>query len=611
MPIRGIWANLLWMCVMFANWLLVGGSAFPPASRTTGPSLPIARTASSCLPTRAPDERSLLLVLLDRSSSLAVTDPEEYSTSVTRIMADLWPGRMAVLFFSGTSKQIPQLGPVDLTRPGARERLQTRIEVQRNALHSNTPTQYAMEQAGQILAQNGYPRGSRVMLITDGQPFLPTDQQGTKQIATIEQQDTPGFCTHGVPITSLGLGTQVSTAAQTFLRQIAAQTGGEYQDVTDPSQLAAPVVQFYANWQGFRFAPTSGHHQFRIDTYAGQVDFITFLSNRTAFPVTLLGPNQQPVPAQELLQQSQDLHYQFEQMTVQQFNPPGVYTIQTADPTAQTYALVKTRLQAEIVSPTPHTPVYAGKALTISVALYDHNDPQQHLHPAQNDIVTIGLTYALQNGGKAVVSGEKTLAQQPAPNDDVFSTQIVPPQTGTLLLQISASYQYVPLPQPPSVAVQVLAAPLASCPVIGAVCQGGLAGLLLPAFGVLVFLVALLLLLLLWQRPRPFGILENSQGQRTQIGHRRSFLDALVHPSKVSSEAFQSFDFQGARFSLHFQRGHRVLLVTRQNTPSLAIWCAQAADGQRMQPVKTDAPVLLHQQDRILVNGVPCATFSS
>jgi hypothetical protein len=597
------------MCVAFASWLLIGGSAFPSAARTTGPSLPIARTAFSCLPTLAPDEHSLLLVLLDRSSSLAQTDPEEYSTSVTRIMANLWPGRMAVLFFSGTSKQVPQLGPVDLTQPGARERLQTQIEAQRNALHGDTPTQYAVEQAAQILAQNGYPRGSQVMLITDGQPFLPADQQGTKQIATIEQQDAPGFCTHGVPITPFGLGNQVSPVAQAFLRQVAAETGGEYQDVTDPGQLAAPVVQLYANWQQFQFASTSGHHQFRIDTYAGQVDFIAFLSNRTTFPVTLLGPNQQPVPAQELLQQAQDPHYQLEQMAVQRFNPPGVYTIQTADPTAQTYALVKTRLQAAIVSPTPHTPVYAGKPLTVSVVLYDNNDPQQHIHPTQNDIVTIGLTYALQKGGKTVASSEKMLVQQPAPNDDLFSTQITPLQTGTLMLLISASYQYVPLPHPPSVIVQVLASPLSSCPLIGSACQGGQGGLILLAFVVLVFLIVLLFFFLLWRRPRPFGVLENSQGQRTPIGHNRSFLDTLVHPSTVSSEAFPRFDFQGARFSLHFQRGHRVLLVTGQNTPSLAIWCAQAADGQRMQPVKTDAPVLLHQQDRILVNGVPCATF--
>lgn len=611
MPIRRIWANLLWLGVMVASWLLIGGGAFPVAARTTGPSLPLTRMASSCLPTLTPDEHSLLLVLLDRSSSLAQTDPQEYSTSVTRILANLWPGRMAVLFFSGTSKQVPQLGPVDLTQPGARERFQTQIQAQRNALHGDTPTQYAVEQAAHILAQNGYPRGSQVMLITDGQPFLPTDQQGLQQIATIEQHDTPGFCTHGVPITSFGLGSQVSTTAQTFLRQIAAETGGEYHDVTDPTQLATPVVQIYASWQHLHFASTSGHHQFRIDTYAGQVDFITFLSNRAAFPTSLLGPNQQPVPAQELLQQAQDPHYQFEQMVVQQFNPPGIYTIQTADPTAQTYALVQTRLQAEIVSPTSHTAVYAGKPLTISVALYDHNDPQQHLHPAQNDIVTIGLAYRLQQGGKTVASGEKTLTQQPAPNDDIFSTQITPPRTGALRLQISASYQYISLPYPPDVTVQVLSTPLAACPLIGSVCQGRPSSLILLAFGILVFLIILLLVFLLWQRPRPFGVLENSQGQRTPIGHKRSFLNALVHPSTISSETFQGFDFQGARFSLHFQRGQRVLLVTRQNTPSLAIWCAQAADGQRMQPVKTGAPVPLHQQDRILVNGVPCATFSA
>lgn len=609
MSTRRTWLNSLWILTVATSlWFAVGNSS-ALAIRTTGRPPVIAGRTPTCLSARTPDNHSLLIVLLDRSSSLTQTDPDEYSSSVTRIMADLWPGNMAVLFFSGTSPHLPQLGPVDLTQPGARERLQEQIEAQRNALYGDTPTQYAIEQAGQLLAQKGYPAGSRVMLITDGQPFLPTDQNGTRQITTIEQRDTPGFCTHGVPINTFGLGNQVPGTAQAFLQQVATATKGEYHDVTDPSQLAAPVLQMYANWQHLQFASTGEKHQFRIDTYAGQVDFIAFLSNSTTFPVTLLGPNQQPVPTQQLLNQARDVHYQFDQMAVQQFNPPGTYTIQTTDPAAQTYALVTTRLQAALVSPTQHTPVYAGKPLTVSVVFYDDNNPQQHIHPAQNDVVTVGVTYTLQNGNKTVVSGEKTLVQQPAPNDDLFSTQIIPPQTGVLRLAISASYQYIPLPDAPDITVQVLTAPSSSCLLIGSACQSGQSGVILLALGILALLALLCLFFFLWQRPRPFGVLEGSQGQSTQLGQGRSLVDRLVHPSTISSETFHGFDFQDAHFSLLFQRGRSVMLVARQNTPSIAVWCAQAADGQRMQPVKVNAPVALHEQDRILVNGFPSATF--
>src|SRR5438105_605882 len=48
-----------------------------------------------------PTSQSLLIVLLDRSGSLiegsSPTDPNGYSTSVTKALADLWPGEMAVI----------------------------------------------------------------------------------------------------------------------------------------------------------------------------------------------------------------------------------------------------------------------------------------------------------------------------------------------------------------------------------------------------------------------------------------------------------------------------------------------------------------------------------
>jgi hypothetical protein len=546
-------------------------------------------------------------VLLDRSTSLALTDPQEYSTSVTRVLADLWPGRMAVLFFSGTSPHLPQLGPVDLGQPGARTQLKASIEAQRNALNGDTPTQYALEQAARVLAQNAYPAGSRVMLITDGQPFLPADQNGSRQIAAIEQQDMPGFCAHGVPIHTFGLGNQIPGYALAFLQRIAAQTAGDYREVTDPAQLAAAVLQMYASWQHLAFASTGERHQFLVDTYAKQVYFIAFLRDSAAFPVTLLGPDQHPVPAQNLLNQAQDVHYQFDQLQILRFNTAGIYTIQTGDPGAQMYALEETRLHVALLSPTSRTPVSAGRALTVAVALYDNNDPQQHIHPAANESVTIGLTYTLRAGGATLLSGEKKLVQQPAPDDDLFSTQIVPPRAGALTLAISASYQYISVPDAPTITLQVGEASSLFCPG-GLLCGSGPGGVPL-LFGVPLALALLLWGLFFWSRPRPSGVLERSPGQHRRLGQRRTLIKRLLSPSTVFSEELSGFDFQQARFRLLFKRGRRVLLVAVQNAPSLAVWCMQEPAGRQMQPVKVGTPVPLHARDRILVNGVPCATF--
>ena len=606
---RGLWLSMFSLLIS-PGWLLLAGQILPMQTRDIGQQQTIAR-ATSCLTGSTPDEHSLLIVLLDRSSSLAQTDPAEYSTSVTRMLANLWPGHMAVIFFSGTAQQLPQLGPVDLTQTGTRAELQTQIEAQKNVLNGDTPTQYAIEQATRMLVQNGYPAGSEVMLITDGQPFLPTDQAGQQQITTIEQRDAPAFCNHGVPINTFGLGNQVPAYTQTFLRQVATETLGTYQDVTDPTQLAAPVLQLYANWQHLKFVATGTKHQFFVDTYARQVDFIAFLSNSATFPVTLLGPDQQPVPAQELVSQARDIHYQFDQLAVQRFNTSGTYTIQTADASAQTYVLEETRLQAEILSPTAHTSLYAGQPLTVAVALFDNNDPQQHIHPTSSESVTIGLTYTLQNSGQTIVNGEKKLLQQPAPNDDVFSAQITLPAAGTLTLLISASYQYVPVLDSPQITVQVASAPSASCAGNSAGCPGISARPVILAACFLVLIILALLLFLAWRRPVPSGFLENTQkqGQGQAPGQNRTLRNRLLHRSTVASGELTGFDFQEAVFRLQFQRGQRLLLVTGQNSPSLAVWCAQKPAGQQMQPVKTGAPVPLHDHDRILVNGFPCATF--
>src|SRR5579863_1115953 len=66
-------------------------------------------SATTCRVPTQPGISSLLVVLLDRSGSLTSTDPDEYSASMTKALADLWPGSMAVIPFTGDVFPLPQL----------------------------------------------------------------------------------------------------------------------------------------------------------------------------------------------------------------------------------------------------------------------------------------------------------------------------------------------------------------------------------------------------------------------------------------------------------------------------------------------------------------------
>jgi hypothetical protein len=551
---------------------------------------------------QAPTSQSLLVLLLDRSTSLLGTDPAEYSASVAKVFADLWPGRMAVIFFSDVRTPLPQIGPIDLAQQGARQQIKNQIESQRTRLQGWTPTRTAIEQASQLLGQAQYPAGSQVVLITDGQPSLPGDVQGSQQIQMIEQQDTAVFSDHHIPVSTFGLGNQVPASASAFLNQVATATGGTFHEVTDPAQLAKPVLEMYASWLGLTFAHTSGHNAFRIDTYAGQVNFVAFLQNSTVFPVSLLGPNGQPVPAQNRLDQSLDIHYEFDRLAISTFNPAGNYSIQTSDPGAQTYALEQTRLRAELVSPTPQTPVYAGQPLTVAVALYDQN-PQQHVLPAAGDAV-VGLTYALVVHGKTVERGEETLKQGSGASTDLFSAQFIPKQTGTLQITISATYQYIPVLNQPQITLQVSVAPCAltdlSCDLRQYGATSGTIALLLA-----LLLVALWILL----RQSPFGVFKTPDGLIRTVGHGRSLIRRLLSKSTVFADELQTIGCPGARFDLRFKRGKQVLLVACRGSAPLRIGPAQAQDGQDSRPASVGQAVPLHNGERIIVADQPGATF--
>lgn len=583
--------------------MLSGIAVLAPLPLRHARALTVASPSHLHAPEGPPTSQSLLVLLLDRSTSLLATDPAEYSASVAKVFADLWPGKMAVVFFSGiTTSALPEIGPVDLTQPGARAQLRAQIEQQRTNLQGWTPTQAAIEQANQLLSQAGYPAGSQVVLITDGQPSLPADVHGSQQIQSIEGSGLTDFTTHHIPLNTFGLGDQVPSYANTFLSQVAGTTSGTFHQVSDPAQLAKPVLEMYANWLGLTFVQTSGQNAFRIDTYAGQVDFVAFLQNSSTFPVSLLGPNGQLVPAQHRQDQSVDIHYEFDRLAISTFNPAGTYTIQTSDPSAQTYALEQTRLRAELVSPTPRTPVYAGQPLSVVVALYDQS-PQRHILPAAGDAV-VGLTFSLTANGKTVVSAEETLTQEKGANSDLFSAQLIPKQTGTLHISITATYQYIPVLNRPEITLNVTPAP---CALTDLAC-------LLPRYGAGTGLGALLLVLLLallWivLRQAPFGVFKTADGLTRVVGSRRSLSRRLLYKSTVFADELQTIGCPGARFDLRFKRGKQVLLVSRKGSAELGIEPAHAQAGQSARPVSMGQAVPLHSGERIIVGGQPTATF--
>src|SRR5438876_6619868 len=100
--------NLLFMLyrMILVIMILAGISLLTPTTASGH----VASKLSSCPTVGAITNQSLLVVLLDRSGSLTyqpgATDPDGYSRSVTKALADLWPGTMAVIPFSNNATPV-------------------------------------------------------------------------------------------------------------------------------------------------------------------------------------------------------------------------------------------------------------------------------------------------------------------------------------------------------------------------------------------------------------------------------------------------------------------------------------------------------------------------
>ncbi len=599
----GLTFSFILLLVLSCGILLLPGVA-RAASLEAGTST---RSLASCAQPAAVSDQSLLVVLLDRSGSLVdqpgATDPDGYSTSVTRALADLWPGSMAVIPFS--NEHTPVLGPAVLSDAGQRDALKN--EIQNYPIGGNTPLAPAMQKALDLLKHAS--AGSRMVIVTDGSP-QPVVLNGVNQANEIRGQLIPQFCAFGVPINTIGLVLDLNSpdgqTANRLLSDIANGTGGSYTLVRNARELAHVVVQLYATWQHLIFAPVqAGNNAYTvsIDTYAKRVIFVTFRS-ADSFAITLTAPDGQPVPDQAV-QRSTDRHYEIDNMVLSTVNQPGTYGISVGgDSGAQVYALVESRLHVALVQPMASGVAHIGQPLTIQAELEDGNTP---IIPRANEATLNALVTTVVNG-KTVSSTTVELAQQS--NSAIFTGKItLAGPVGKVHIQIQAVYLQIPVEASEAqVTIPLEKAIVVQKPVPGCgtsiSCYWHRYSTLIV--GIPLAFVLLLLLLLRLLSKGPYGTLTQGRVSEELGALRRPVGRRLFHKSTMSSrelEDYGSFNFNGASFDLHF-KGGGVTIRARSETPEIKV-----KRGSQYEKLTRDG-VVLNEGDAIMVERCTPAIFS-
>lgn len=542
----------------------------------------------------------LLVVLLDRSGSLTygpgATDPNGYSTSVTKALADLWPGDMAVIPFSGDAT--PVLGPYPMS-----QRDQLKQQVQNYPIGGNTPLAPALHKALDLL--KNAPSGSKVVIVTDGSPEPPVMANGVNQSDDIRHNLIHQFALQGIPISAFGLSLDLTQpdgqTADKLLRDIATGTSGTYTNVRSAPELARVVMQLYADWQHlvFEHAQGSDTYPVPIDTYAKKVIFVSFRSD-SQYAIGVSGPSGQPLPSQSV-QSTTDRHYEIDSLVLSNVNQPGTYTVRiNGDSNAQVYALVETRLHAALLKPTAQTIAYIGQPLTIQAELLEDAMP---IIPKANE-ATMNANITLLPGGQPLSVELAQVAGSP-----VFSGTIkLPGPPGQVHIQVEAVYLQIPveasqaqvtirlqkfIPPPP---------PPPPPPICGFDIKcywQHYPAEVMAAIGIsLALLLALLLFLLLRKGP--------IHGTLTQSGITQELHDlrGMVRKSVVSSGKLEAngFNFNGARFDLVFSQGSAVVKGA-SDTPRISV-----KSGSRIMPATGDG-VDLMDKDIIQVAGCAPATY--
>lgn len=553
--------------------------------------------AASCTQAGSITSQSLLVVLLDRSSSLIgepnPTDPNGYSTSVTKALADLWPGKMVVIPFSGNST--PVLGPAVLTDDTQRANL--KMAIQSYPIGGSTPLSPAMHEALNQL--KGAAPGSRVVIVTDGSPN-PAAINGVNQADDIRQHLIGQFCAQGVPVSTIGLALDLSTPdgqlANQLLGDIATGTGGTYTLVRTAHELGKVIVKLYADWQHLVFAPTkyaNGDYTISIDTYAKRVIFVTFRSDGT-FNITLSAPDGQPLSNQSV-RQSTDRHYEIDDMLLSTINQPGAYTINVSgDSGSQVYALVESRLHVVLRQPTTRTTAYIGKPLTIQAQLEQNGTP---VIPKPNEATLIAHVTTQANGKP--VSTDVELVQ--ANNSALFSRQItLPGPAGQVHIQIEAVYLQAPVEASQAqVTIQLVKVPVVPpTPPCGTNinCYMQRYGVFIVGIPLALLLVFLLLFLFLRK---------GAKGWSLKQGSLNEDLGSMGRSPVISSRKLEGlgFTFCGEEFDLIFKQGG-VRIRPKNETSRILV----TSGRQAPIPVSRDGADLV-SGDSIYAGNCPPATL--
>lgn len=545
------------------------------------------------LPQPAPNSTSLLVVLLDRSGSLTTTDPDLYSASVTRALADLWPGKMAVVAFntinpSGNDEQVQLkiFGPLQVGGDQTR-----RDELKNDILNLpspalGTPTGPAMDQALQIVKETGAPL-SKMVLITDGAPgyhsndATQNDPDGSKEEAHIRNM-LPQLCAASIPVDTVGLKTDAP--ANQFLSDIASGTGGTYQSVQDPKDLANVVMGLYGQWEQNRFAfqqvqlQADKAYHVTVGPLTRGLNFFVFRSSQ---PIVVRDPSHNPLHPVE---DSNDAHYVQDTLSLAPPRPDGDYTITVGDdPQAQVYTFLTSSLGVRIDTPETTTQPLVDQHIHVQARLL--ND--QELLTPLNAGATLTAHITFTTAGENPRTEQIDLQQQGTQNLFTGTTTSTYSQAGQLQVVVDANYEGVRAESDVTTAV--------SCG-FSVVCifKQYQTVFLLASPLPLLLLLALIAWLIWQQQPAPFGSLRTpSVPQRrrrrgdddddddvtvsmARVEAAHPWRQRLFHRSLLTSSDIRAhpdskggFDFDLASFDLLFKKGQVAELKSTSMEPIL------------------------------------------
>jgi hypothetical protein len=488
------------------------------------------------------------------------TDPRGYSTSVTKALADLWPGQMAVIPFRGDTTPLPVLGPASVAERGA---LKAQIQATTSQIGGDTPLAPALQEARALLQKNGPASGSRVVVITDGNPTGDgvKDAQGPDQEKQIRGQLIPQFCALGIPVSAFGLEIDITSAdgqdANRLLTDITSGTSAVYKNVTSPEQLSSVVISLYAQWQKLSFTQETeqgGNYYIKIDN---QVRLATIVVFRTSdsYAITLTDPGGQRIDSPL----ATDTHYEIDRLDTGGALFPGNYTVNVnADPQAQVFALVRSTIGLQVLSPTGKTRVSIRQPLLIQAEFLSGS---AMLTPTAGQGQIIATVTEMVNGQK-VVSNVVNLAQQGG--SAVFSGKTVAfTRAGQLTIELQGTYQQTQVET--SLDLSILPAPAGPCPLA---CQMGAHLVVLLAaglgLGLLLLLSLLFLFFLRWRnRPRLEGYVSNGNpAEEVDLTELR-----LTHLDSYELDKLSRFGFGSAHFELRQQGSQTIIRTLKDSGP--------------------------------------------